>query len=205
MPIFISESEPNEIVKLLNKLNLAVEVKHIGSGDYVFGDVAIERKTITDLVNSVCSGSRHLWDQLDTMRRTYTTPILLIEGDIEHRDRLTAGILTTIILFWKYQTIFSGSHEDTASWIASLFTKYGVGKSGRLPPAAVIRADTPREIRVAMLQCIRGIGPVTATKIMDKIPDLFKASFFNIKTHLLEVKGLKKEALEMLIKVKEDD
>jgi Fanconi anemia group M protein len=209
MPLFIDDREPDEIVRHLKKLNLAVEIKHIESGDYVFGDVAIERKTIADLVNSVTSGDRRFWTQLDTMRRTYQQPILLIEDwdRVDYEDRLTMGIITTVILFWRYQTIFSMDKKDTVDWIATLFTKYGVGKTGRIPPAAVIRAITPKEIRWAMLQCIAGVGPKTATKILEEIPDIFSGLFnpYDLKNYLTKVKGLKKESLELLIKVKSND
>jgi ERCC4-type nuclease len=209
MPLWVDSREPEDIVKLLKKQNLAIEVKTIPSGDYVFGEVAIERKTTRDLVNSVTSGERHFWNQLDTMKRTYQQPILLIEGLIDFRDRLLMGILTTVILFWKYQTVFSDSKQETAIWIERLFTKYGVGKTGRIPPAAVIRMATPKQIRWAMLQCIKGIGPKTASKILEEIPDIFLSPAINTKYRSLDyrkelkkVKGLKKESLELLVKVK---
>lgn len=204
MPLFVDDREPQEVINYLKRNNLAVEVKHIESGDYVFGEVAIERKTTIDLVNSVVSGSRHLWDQLDTMKRTYTIPILFIEGQIDHRDRLTMGILTTVILFWKYQTVFTKDKEDTSKWVAALFTKYGVGKTGRIPPAAVIREDTPKQIRWAMLQCIRGVGPKTADRILEEIPDIFSALYApnDLKIYLRKVKGINKKSLDMILKVK---
>lgn len=210
MPLYCDDREPEEIVKFLKRYNLAIEVKHLGSGDYVFGEIAIERKTICDLVGSVTSGSRHFWDQLDTMKRTYTNPILFIEGKIDHHDRIVMGILTTVILFWKYQTVFTNDHKDTADWLAALFTKYGVGRTGRIPPTAVIRLDTPREIRWAMLQCIKGIGGVMAKRILEEIPYMFMVRqdddpILDPKTtwnkKLSKIKGLNKKAKEMLVKV----
>ena len=207
MPLYIDSREPDDIVRLLKRENLAIEVKTIPSGDYVFGEVAIERKAILDLISSVTTGDRHFWNQLETMKNTYTIPILLIEGPINHRDRIVMGILTTVILFWKYQTIFTKDKEDTAKWIADLFTKYGVGKTGRIPPPAVIRAATPKQIKWAMLQCIKGIGPKTANKILETTPDIFSALYHphDLKTHLKQIKGLKKESLELLVKVKTDE
>jgi len=207
IPLYIDSREPDDIVRLLKRENLAIEVKTIPSGDYVFGEVAVERKAILDLISSVTTGDRHFWNQLETMRNTYTIPILLIEGPINHRDRIVMGILTTVILFCKYQTIFSKDKEDTAKWIADLFTKYGVGKTGRIPPPAVIRAATPKQIKWAMLQCIKGIGPKTANKILEEIPDIFSASYdyHTIKAKLRKVKGLSHIARELLVGVKAND
>jgi ERCC4-type nuclease len=141
------------------------------------------------------------------MKNTYAIPILLIEGPINHRDRIVMGILTTVILFWKYQTIFTKDKEDTAKWIAALFTKYGVGKTNRIPPPSVKRAITPKEIRWCMLQTIPYIGPKTANKILETIPDIFSASYHphDLKTYLKQIKGLKKESLELLVKVKTNE
>jgi len=164
-------------------------------------NIAIERKTILDLVSSCTSGDKHLWKQLEVMRNTYKQPILLIEGMIEVSDRLQMGILTTIILFWKYQTIFTRDNIHTAMWIERLFTKYGIGKSNRIPPPAAVRADTPQEIKRNMLCCIKGIGPVMANRILEKIPKLFTIAEPYLRQVLPEIKGLRKESRELLIKV----
>ena len=168
--LYIANNEPQDIIGMLKRRNLAVEVKHIDSGDYVFGDVAIERKTIEDLINSCTGGTRHLWKQLETMQNTYKQPILLIEGIIDYNDRLLMGILTTIILFWKYQTIFTISPAQTVLWIEKLFTKYGVGKSNRIPPPAVKKAKTLEEIKRNMLCVIPRIGVKRAETILKSKP-----------------------------------
>jgi ERCC4-type nuclease len=198
MPLYIDSREPDDIVRLLKRENLAIEVKTIPSGDYVFGEVAIERKAILDLISSVTTGDRHLWNQLETMKNTYTIPILLIEGPINHRDRIVMGILTTVILFCKYQTIFTKDKEDTAKWITALFTKYGVGKTNRIPPPSVKRAITPKEIRWCMLQTIPYIGPVIANRILEEYPDIFNKKIDKGK---LNIKGLNKKSRDLLIGV----
>lgn len=204
--LYIANNEPEDIVQMLKRRNLAVEVKHIESGDYVFGDVAIERKTVSDLISSVTAENRHLWKQLETMQNTYKQPILLIEdwNGVDEEDRLTVGIVTTILLFWKYQIIFSKDKYETVEWIEKLFIKYGVGKTGRIPPAAVIRKNTPKEIKWCMLQTIPHIGPVMANKILEAIPNIISCSYQDtiaIKGKLDKIKGLNKESKELLLKV----
>ena len=179
--LYIANNEPQDIIDMLKRRNLAVEVRHIDSGDYIMGNLAIERKTIQDLINSVTSGERHMWTQLETMRNTYEQQILLIEGTIDYKDRLLMGILTTIILFWKYQTIFSKDKNETVEWIEKLFTKYGVGKTSRIPPAAVRKYKEIKDIQFEMLQCIQGIGTVKAKKILEQNPDIFVEDIKKVK------------------------
>lgn len=192
MPIFVDDREPEEVIKGLRRQNLAVEIHHNDSGDYVFGEVAIERKTISDLIGSVCSKKHRLWDQLGTMKDTYQQPMLLVEGMINWKDPYLSGILTTVLLFWKYQTIFTLGMEETALAVGHLFVKFGIGRSGRLPPAAVKKQFTPTEIMREMLQCIEGIGPKTAHRILEEIPleNFTTLDIFNLDEELRQVKGL---------------
>jgi ERCC4-type nuclease len=203
MPIFVDDREPEEVIKGLRRQNLAVEIHHNDSGDYVFGEVAIERKTISDLIGSVCSKKHRLWDQLGTMKDTYQQPMLLVEGMINWKDPYLSGILTTVLLFWKYQTIFTLGMEETALAVGHLFTKQGIGRSGRIPPAAVKKHSTPKEILWEMLQCIEGVGPKTAKKILDVIPleDLVNMDIFRLDEELKSVHGLPSRSRKLMTQV----
>jgi len=199
----VDDREPEEIIRALRRQNLAIEVHHNESGDYVFGEVSIERKTISDLIGSVCSKKHRLWDQLAVMKDTYQQPMLLVEGMINWKDPYLSGILTTVLLFWKYQTIFTLGMEETALAVGHLFTKQGIGRSGRLPPAAVKKQSTPRDILLEMFQCIEGIGPVTAKKILDQIPieSLVVLDIFNLDGELSQIKGLQKRSRQLITQV----
>ena len=204
MVMYIDDREERSgLIDLLKRQHLDIEVKHLESADICFGEVGIERKTTYDLVNSVIGQNRRLWTQLETLRNTYKTPILLIEGTINWKDRLLSGIICTIILFWKYQTIFTHNTQETALVLNNLFIKYGIGKSNREPPAPVIRAETPEKVTWAILQCFKGIGPKTATEILNIEPNIFRGRYSSkeLRNKLSKVKRLKKEPLELLIKV----
>jgi ERCC4-type nuclease len=195
--LFCDDREPEEIISSLKKFNLVIEVKRLQSGDYVFGDVAIERKTVADLIGSVTSKNRHLWEQLDTMKRTYPQPILLVEGHLNWNDPWEAGIMTTVILFWKYQTIFSSGSYETATIIYRLFTKYGVGRSGKEPPAAVKKQKTPKSILIEMLQVVDRVGPKLANRIVEALMPLnegLAVDIFKFDSILRGVKGLSKDS-----------
>ena len=197
--LYIDCHEPQDIIDMLKRRNLAVEVRHIDSGDYIMGNLAIERKTIQDLINSVTSGERHMWTQLETMRNTYEQQILLIEGTIDYKDRLLMGILTTIILFWKYQTIFSKDKNETVEWIERLYTKFGINRAIKEPPIAVIRSDTPEDIRWAMCQTVKGIGSKIAREIIKNNPKIF--SIEQPINPNLNIKGIRKESKDLLMRV----
>jgi ERCC4-type nuclease len=202
--LYVDSREPVDIQRILlraakeNRL-LQVKVATLESADYAFGDVGIERKHIPeDLLGSVFD--RRLWTQLDTLKHTYKQPYLLIEGVTDWEDVYEAGVLTTLLLFHGVQLIPTNGHRDTAFSVMRMYLKYGIERTAREPPAAVIRADKPEDIRSAMLQCIKGIGPVIARRILEKDPYLFDTDK-DFARALHAVKGLRPESLAMLLKV----
>ena len=201
-PIFIDTrgSGEEKLYTHLKARHLAVKRQLMESGDIVFGEVGIERKTVSDLYKSAMD--KRLWRQLDTLRKTYKIPILIIEDFQSFRqlDKVTRGIITTLILFWKQQIIFTFDYLESIKWIEALFLKYGVGKSNREPPAMVKKQKTIKSIRLEALQCVKGIGIVKAKLILEKNPKIFSMKPYKLD---LAVKGLNKRSkllLENIIK-----
>jgi len=172
VPIFIDKrgTGEEELYELLNERHLAVERRFIESGDIVFGGVGIERKTVNDLVSSVISKKHHLWDQFKVLKSTYKIPLLIVEGNINYKDRMVSGILASVVLGWRLPYINTHDIHQTTDLIRSLFTKYGVAKTNTYPPKAVIKEASIERIRWAMIQCIVGIGPQMARKILTIAP-----------------------------------
>jgi len=202
MPIFVDnrgEGE-EELYHLLKSKHLAVEYQHVDSGDIVFGEVGIERKTISDLVGSVVGPNRRLWDQIEVLKNTYKLPFILIEGGIDWEDRLISGIASSILLGWKVPILQSYNLQESRDIITALFTKYGSTKVSGYPPAAVIKEVAPARVQWAMLQCVRGIGPATATKIL-KLVDICQLARMDPKRLAKQVKGLGPKTADKLVKV----
>jgi len=217
MPIYIDtrgKGEKDVARELRNYMSLSdIHMVVLQSGDYNFGDVGIERKTISDLFHTIYMKKKEggrLWRQLDTLKRTYKYPFLLIEGVVDWSEPVLAGTLNSILLFSNIKLIFTSSQHQTAIELVKMYNKYGTTKSGTPPPPAVVRGVTVKEVRWGMLQCIRGVGPNGAKKIMDADPQLFKRyqdydpnlnPKLTIESKLRDIKGIKKEAKEMIVKV----
>ena len=205
LPVFIDtrgEGEA-EIAKFLQKMNIPVELRHIDSGDYVFNDIAIERKTVQDLFNSVYGENRHFWDQLKTMKETYKKCIVLIEGEINMEDRTVSGIYYSIIGGWNIPVIFTKNHKDSASCIAKLFDRYGVGSQNKVPPSVVRKEVSTQKIKLSMLECVMGIGGTLAKKILDAEPLIISTAvnYTYLNKKLCGIKGLSEKPRKRLLKV----
>lgn len=208
MPIFIDDTEEKSGVPgYLRKFNADIKVQRIQSGDYIIGDIAIERKCLPDLLLSVrpnVSNPGHtIWNQLKVMKNTYKQPILLIEGHINWNDALENGIITTILIFWKYQMWNTWDQEESAKFIMSMYEKYGAGKSGVPPPAAVRKAKTVNDIMMEMLQCFEHVGPVLAKRILIEIShdNFVNMGVLEFHQSLKNIKGLGKETREKIVQV----
>jgi len=205
MPIYIDTRGDGEfeIGNMLQKMHIPIEFRHIDSGDYVFNDIAIERKTVADLINSVIGPERHFWNQLETMKATYKKPIVLIEGLFPMEDRQCSGIFYAIVGGWNIPVIFTMNRRESADRISKLFDKYGEGSQNRIPPAVVKKEASTKKIKWAMLQCVEGIGGVTAQRILEKEPLIISTACnygYIIKT-LKGIKGLTPKAQKRLEKV----
>jgi ERCC4-type nuclease len=184
MPIIVDTRGKGEaeIAKFLKEKNLLVEYRHIDSGDIVLvgpdTTVAIERKSISDLVGSVVGSknswdktNHHLWKQIETMKNTYKHSLVIIEGVIDMDNRTVCGIYTSLVVDWGIPVINTLDTKDTASIIAKLFTKYGAHRVASLHlPDAVRKSKNMRQIRLAMLCCVEGIGLATAKKLIEAEP-----------------------------------
>lgn len=209
MPIYIDTrgSGETEIADILITNHYPILLTHLESGDYVFGDtgVAIERKTISDLCNSVTGGNRHFWEQLKVMKATYKKPLILIEGFIDWDDRLLSSIIISIVEGWGIPYINSTSTLHSAKIIGKIFDRYGTAKTAKIPPPAVRKAKSVKEIKWCMLQCVIGIGGIVAKRILEETETtgLFNLGEYSeqFKKDLKRVKGLNKNSKELLIKV----
>jgi ERCC4-type nuclease len=184
-------------------MKIPVDYRHIDSGDYVFNDMAIERKEVTDLLSSVYGELRHFWEQLKTMKATYKRCLVIIEGTFSLESKQNQGIYYSIIGGWNIPVIFTLNERGTAKEIAKLFDKYGEGSLHRIPPPVVKKERSTTEIKLSMLQCVMGIGDTVAERILDAEPLIISTAcdFRYISKMLGSIKNLTPKAKRRLEKV----
>ena len=101
--IIVDYREKNSLVAAeLMKLGFNVEFKQLPVADYVVGNVAVERKTISDLKGSVIN--KRIFSQLLEIKQ-YPSGILIVEGindediysGVLHENALR-GVLFSVVL-----------------------------------------------------------------------------------------------------------
>ncbi len=172
--ILVDHREKNSLIpaELLHH-NLLVEWTHLSVADYLVRDVAIERKTISDLKSSIIN--KRIFAQLQEIKQ-YPFYLLIVEGlasqdlyaDGIHENAMR-GFLTTVALKYQVPMIFTQDEEDTAKYIAVLAKKQ-VSKEISLRPAKISRSKEQQQQFI--LEGFPNIGPVKAKALLKKFSSL---------------------------------
>lgn len=179
MKIIVDNREKRSTVhKELKNLGLETEFKQLPIGDYIIGEVCVERKAAGDYVASMTDGRRE--NQLFQMSAQYELSYLVIEGNvmtelIEHGVPRNAYISSLAGCSLKRSpvgkqgqivTVNVDTLYDTALFIRYLYDKIVEGK-GRimvLPKLNVSKND----VLVFALSPYMGIGEVRARSLLNE-------------------------------------
>ena len=203
--VVIDYRERNSLViSELVSLGMETEIKELKVADYLLKGVAIERKTVSDFINSMIS--RRLLRQLEELSQ-YPERLLIIEGideqelytDLEEgvgmHPNSVRGFLLSILLRYKTPIIFTKNYKDTAKFLAVLARR----KPKELPLNVKKKSLNSKEQLQFIIEAFPGIGPKTARKLLKK----FKTIKDIINTPLEELKkeiGKKAEIFRLIDK-----
>ena len=172
-PLIIADiHEKNSLVisELYKSTQVKLEIKSLKIADYIIGEIALERKTISDLVSSMIN--KRLIQQLMQMRK-YKKSILIVEGDIEevyqennNISKALRGFILSIITNYNTSIIFAKDYEDTAKYLITFAKqqskpKTSVSLHSRIPKSL-------KEQKQYILESFPNIGPKKAEKLLKK-------------------------------------
>jgi len=202
--IIVDYREKNSLViSELIKLGLEIEFRELKVADYIVKDVAIERKTINDFVNSMIN--KRLFNQIQELQQ-YKNKLLLVEGMDEQElysdgksgvnGNAIRGFLLSILLKYNIPIIFTKNYEDSAKFISVLSKK----QTKEIALKAKKRILNKKEQLQFIIEGFPGIGPKTAQKLLKKyktIQNIISAS----EEELKETIGKKAETIIKIIKM----
>ncbi|MFH1612731.1 MAG: ERCC4 domain-containing protein, partial [bacterium] len=123
--------ERNSLVySYLIKMGFKPEIKELKVADYLIGNIAIERKTVSDFISSIING--RLIKQIEELKQ-FEKKLLVIEGISEQElysednfrinPNAIRGFLLSVVLKHKIPIIYTKDSEDTAKFIDVLSKK----------------------------------------------------------------------------------
>lgn len=166
--IIVDNREKQSLIpSLLIKNNIEVEFKQLEIADYIINDIAIERKTFSDLQSSIIN--KRIFTQLQNLNQ-YKNTLLIIEGESEKfiHENAIRGFILSALIDQKIPIIFTKDEKDTSIYLIVL--------SKRTKKEISLRQSITFKSKLEQLQYILegfpNIGPVTAKKLINKFKSL---------------------------------
>jgi len=175
--IIIDSREKNSLViSELAEQNISFEFRQLQVADYVIGNIAIERKTISDFISSMLN--KRLLRQLVDLGQ-YPKKLLIIEGFNEQElygdnDKSSGinpnairGMLLSTVLKFQVPIIFTKDYADTAKFLILLEKRQ---EKGEKDISLRVRRKTSNiyDQQQMILEGFPGIGPSTAKALLKK-------------------------------------
>lgn len=190
------------VIANIMSLGIDIEFKELKVADYIVGNVAIERKTVSDFISSMIN--KRLLNQLEGLKQ-YEKKLLIIEGieekELYNDDNETGinanairGFLLSISLRHNIPVIFTKNSEDTARYFSVILNK----KEREISVHAKRKSFNRKEQLRFIMESFPGIGPKTSKKLLEKfgtIKSIINAS----EEELKECIGKKADVLIELI------
>lgn len=208
LPIRVDYRErPSGVPALLEKLGLPVLICELPVGDYIVGDIAVERKTASDFISSLTSG--HLNNQLYELSKNFDLSYLIVTGNL-FAEYLVSNIPRNAIISkligcstkcsadgkqGNIITLQLFSDEDLPQAIRFLYDKVQ-HPAFRLPDLPKFR-PTSNDWMTYVLKSLPDVGEVRAKALLTHFGTLeaiFKAS----AEDLAKVDGISKRRAERL-------
>ncbi|MDP3013531.1 MAG: ERCC4 domain-containing protein [Candidatus Subteraquimicrobiales bacterium] len=198
--------EPDHVIKEARKRFKTLEVSYLKVGDFVCGDVCIERKALSDFVGSV--NSKRMYNQAANMGKNYAHNFIIIIGrEKELEDKrffnFSARRFRREIAFLmaNYNVKILLVENDNAFYdqVYQLFKQFAEKTDNKKNEIMRI-APRSGDVYVDMICVVDRIGPVKAREILKhfKVCELFDISEKDLS---LSVKGVGKTQAAQIKKV----
>tara|TARA_Y100000310_G_scaffold302882_2_gene340709 strand:+ start:1699 stop:2370 length:672 start_codon:yes stop_codon:yes gene_type:complete len=157
----------------LISLGFQVEFKQLPVADYLIKDIAIERKTVSDLKSSIIN--KRIISQLLELKQ-YPKHFLIVEGSQEayqdnrglHENALR-GFLLSVALEYQVPIIFTKDEKDTAKYLYVLAKKPEKTEFS-LRPSKTFKSK--KEQLQFILEGFPNVGPTKAKSLIAKFKSL---------------------------------
>ncbi len=157
----------------LSKLNVRVYFSKLPVADYVLNpEVAVERKSVRDLVSSVYDS--RLFYQAAKISAAYAKPFLLVEGDSKEVESLAKnlksfyGAIANVTMAYGLRVLYTANPRETALAIAELLSHARAKPLARMPSELPPKAKMVPMQQLYLVSSMPGIGRKLAEKLLSK-------------------------------------
>jgi Fanconi anemia group M protein len=174
---------------------IETRLETLAVGDYVVSDrVAVERKTVSDFLDTLTGGDRSLFEQVGDLSRHYARPVVLIEGAGLYEERnvhpdAIRGALASLTVDFGVSVLRTDGADETADLLAVLARREQTTRDRAVSVHGEKSAKTLAEQQEYVVGAIADIGPVTARSLLEHLGSV-EAVMTAREADLLEVDGV---------------
>jgi len=174
------------IPDLLRKAGAVIDFAQLKVGDYVVSpEIAVERKTVHDLLSSIYDG--RLFLQCSDLVKHYQKPLIVVQGNLaelaeipegaEEKDikklaermSLTYDALATVATEFRIPIIHTPSADQTVQFLVTLVNKSLREGKATGPLLRKIKKENPIKIQqLSVLSSVPGVGEKLAVRMLEK-------------------------------------
>ncbi len=161
------------IAKILREKGARIEITNLDVADYVLSErVGVERKTVTDFLDSIV-GAEKLFSQVLNLKKSYSRPILIIEGQNLYGMRRVSpqavrGAIASIAVDFGVPVILSKSENETADFLLTIARREQEIKSREVILHAEKTKRSEKEELEYVVSAIPDVGPVIARNLLER-------------------------------------
>jgi len=178
--IIVDYREDKNIVKELYKHDIDVEIKSLISADFVMQvkdvdghvkDLAIERKTGTDFLNSIID--KRILTQLIALKENFPLQLLIIETDKnlyalrDFHPNSIRGMLSSIAIDYQIPILYTKNYRDTAAYLALIAKRLEKPKR-HISLVSKRKPLTLKEQQEYIIESLPGVGPTLSRSLLKK-------------------------------------
>ncbi len=194
--IFADSREMGTKVADILKRKCELREKHLQVADYILSErVAVERKTTNDFINSIID--KRLFIQLTELKKSFTSPIVLIEGDtLFNNDRkihpnAVRGALASIAVEYSVPLIWTSTPLESAEMLYSIAKREQQHLKNSIGIRGKKRTRSNNQEQEFLIAGLPAVNSATAKKLLKHFGSpqkIFNAS----ETELQEIDGIGK-------------
>jgi len=177
------------VIKELIELGAELKLDKLEVADYILSNrVAVEYKTKTDFVNSLCDG--RLLQQIKNLKQNYDIPLILVEGEEDiysirkiHPNAIR-GLISSINVDFNVPIIYSRNTKESAEFLNIIAKREQEEKGKDFSLHGERKPLTLKEQQEYIISALPGIGITLAKPLLKKFKTVKKV--INAKKEQLE-------------------
>jgi len=164
-------------------------------GDYVLSDrVVVERKTVSDFLDTLTGGDRSMFEQVGDATRNYARPVVVIEGGDLYGERnvhvkAINGALASLAVDFGASVLRTDGEDETADLLETIATREQDDGDREVSVHGEKQSKTVAEQQEYVVASVAEVGPVTARSLLAHFGSV-EAVMTAPHEELLDVEGI---------------